>query len=108
MNTKKRRPTHPGAILKNLYILPLDLTITKLSEILGVSRKALSNIVNENKSITPLMALRLSKGFPNSTPDSWLNLQKNYDLWQAEKNTDVWRNVKPAASYISEDKNKYG
>ncbi len=95
MKEKNRCPSHPGQILKNLYLKPLLISNTQLSEILGVSRKAVSSIVNARKSITPDMALRLSKAFPNSTPESWLNLQKTYDLWQAANKSNLWRDVKP-------------
>lgn len=65
-----------------------------MAEILGVSRKTLSSIVNEHKSITPEMALRLSKAL-NTTPDLWLTLQKNYDLWRTAHTTKEWQKVKP-------------
>ncbi len=94
MKDKKRCPGHPGLILKNLYLEPLSISNAKLAEILGVSRKAISSIVNERKSITPDMALRLSQAFPNSTAESWLNLQKNYDLWQTAHNTNDWKSVR--------------
>ena len=100
MRKRKRCPVHPGRILKNLYLKPLGISNTKLSEILGVSRNAVSNIVNEHKSVTPEMALRLSKAFPNSTPESWLSLQKNYDLWQTAHNTNDWEKVKPATKML--------
>jgi antitoxin HigA-1 len=87
-----RKPAHPGRVLRNLYIKPLNLTITKVSAALGVSRKAVSAIVNEHKSVTPEMALRLSKAF-DTTPDLWLNLQKKHDLWFAATATDDWTNV---------------
>lgn len=74
---------------------PLGISNTRLAENLGVSRKAISAIVNERKSVTPEMALRLSRAFPNTTPEFWLNLQKNYDLWQAVHNSQGWRNVQP-------------
>ena len=81
---KKRQPTHPGGILKRHYIEPLSLTISEIAKDLGVSRKTVSKIVNEKGSITPDMALRLSKAF-NTTPELWLNLQTKYDLWAAEQ-----------------------
>ena len=95
MKNRNRCPSHPGQILKNLYLTPLSITITQLSQILGVSRKAISSIVNGRKSITPDMALRLSEAFPNSTAESWLNLQKSFDLWQAANKSDLWREIKP-------------
>jgi addiction module HigA family antidote len=89
-----RRPTHPGNIIKEDYLLPLSVTIKDMAETLGVSRKTLSKIINERGAITPDMALRLSRAF-DTTPGFWLNLQKNYDLWQAETASKEWRKVKP-------------
>ncbi len=99
MRTRKRPPTHPGAILKAHHMVPLSINITKLAEILGVSRKTVSKIVNENGSITPDMALRLSRAF-ETTPSLWLNLQKNYDLWHAANSSDEWRNVQSVSFAI--------
>lgn len=81
---KKRQPTHPGGVLKRHYIEPLSLTISEIAKDLGVSRKAVSKIVNEKSAITPDMALRLSKAF-DTTPELWLNLQAKYNLWMAEQ-----------------------
>lgn len=89
-----REPSHPGEILKHLYLEPLDLSITRLAEVLGVSRKAISAIVNERKSVTPEMALRLSRAF-NTTPGLWLNLQRNYDLWHAAQKSADWQKIEP-------------
>ena len=85
----KRKPTHPGNIIKEDYLKPLSLTITEMATTLGVSRKTLSKILNERGKVTPDMALRLSRAF-DTTPDLWLNLQKNYDLWQAEHSSKEW------------------
>ncbi len=89
----ERKPSHPGRVLKNLYMAPLSLTITETAKVLGVSRKALSAIVNERKAVTPEMALRLSRAF-GTTPDLWLNLQKKFDLWCAMTNSSEWKNVR--------------
>lgn len=94
MKKISRKPTHPGKIIKEDYLVPLSVTITELSSILGVSRKTLSKIINEHGSITPDMALRLSRAF-DTTPVFWLNLQKNYDLWHAEHKSKEWLQVKP-------------
>ena len=94
MRTMNRPPAHPGRILKNLYLSPLGVTNTQVAETLGVSRKAVSTIVNEHKSATPEMALRLSRAFPNTSPEFWLNLQRTYDLWQAANNSQDWLQVK--------------
>ena len=100
MRERKRSPRHPGYILKTLYIEPLALTITQLALVLGVSRKTVSAIVNERKSVTPEMALRLAQAFPNSTPESWINLQRNYDLWQVAHRTSEWRAIHPVVDVM--------
>ena len=73
----------------------MGITNTRLAETLGVSRKAISQIVNEHKSVTPEMALRLSRAFPNTSPEFWLNLQKNYDLWHAAHDSREWQDIRP-------------
>jgi len=78
-------PPHPGEVLKELCLEPLDLTVTDAAEALGVSRKTLSSILNGRAGISPEMAIRLGKAFDTS-PESWLNQQMQYDLWIAEKN----------------------
>ena len=94
MKRMNRKPTHPGVIIKEDYLKPLSLTITELAATLGVSRKTLSKIINEKGSVTPDMALRLSRAF-DTTPIFWLNLQKNYELWQAEQVSKDWKSIKP-------------
>jgi addiction module HigA family antidote len=79
--------------LKTLYLQPLSLTISQLAEALSVSRNTVSAIVNERRAITPEMALRLSQAFPNTTPESWLNLQRNYDVWQVTHTTSQWKTI---------------
>ena len=93
MPIRKRQPTHPGGILKRHYLQPLALTITEVADEMGVSRKILSKIINERGSITPEMALRLSKAF-NTSAELWLNLQTNYDLWMVSKRSENWQNIK--------------
>ncbi len=94
MQTISREPSHPGEILKHLYLDPLGLSVTRLAVVLGVSRKAVSAIVNERKSVTPEMALRLSQAF-STTPGLWLNLQRNYDLWHAAQKSAEWQKIEP-------------
>ena len=94
MRVIKRKPTHPGQILKEDYLEPLDLTITELSKVIGTSRKTLSKIVNGRGSVTPEMALKLSKAFDTS-PEFWLNLQRNYDLWEATQKSTDWQSINP-------------
>jgi len=77
-------PPHPGEVLRALCLEPLNLTVTDAARSLGVSRKALSTILNGRTSISPEMAVRLSIAF-NTSAESWLNQQLQYDLWRAEK-----------------------
>ena len=77
-------PPHPGEVLKKLCLEPLGLTVTEAAKALGVSRKTLSSILNGHAGVSPEMAIRLSIAF-DTTPESWLNQQVQYDLWQAEQ-----------------------
>jgi len=80
-------PPHPGEVIRELCIDPLNLSVTEAAKGLGVSRKALSELLNGKSGISPLMAIRLSKGFGGS-PESWLKQQVAYDLWKAQQNAD--------------------
>ena len=81
---KMHNPPHPGEVLRELCLEPLELSVTRAADALGVSRKTLSAILNGRAGISPEMALRLSKAF-GTTPESWLNQQMHYDLWATEK-----------------------
>jgi addiction module HigA family antidote len=84
VNMKMHNPPHPGEVLKALCLEPLNLTITEAARSLGISRKTLSSILNGRAGISPEMAVRLSIAF-NTSAESWLNQQLQYDLWQAER-----------------------
>src|SRR5664279_294534 len=84
VNMKMHNPPHPGEVLKTLCLEPLNLTITEAARSLGISRKTLSSILNGRAGISPEMAVRLSIAF-NTSAESWLNQQLQYDLWNAEK-----------------------
>lgn len=75
-------PPHPGEIVKYECIEPLGLSIEGAAKGLGVTRQALSDVINGEASISVEMAIRLSKAF-GSTPETWLGMQTAYDLWQA-------------------------
>ncbi len=81
-------PEHPGQVLKAFYLDALGLTVTEAAKGLGISRQALSNMINGHNGITPEMALRLEKAFGTSR-QAWLNMQQNYDLWHVEQNADL-------------------
>lgn len=80
-------PPHPGENVRINCLEPLDLTVTDGARALGVSRKALSEVVNGHAGISPEMAVRLSMVF-GSTARHWMQLQMNYDLWRAEQRAD--------------------
>ncbi len=77
-----KRPIHPGRIIKDDYLEPLELTTGALANALGVTRQTIAAIINERAGISPEMALRLSEAF-NTTPDLWIGMQRNYDLYKA-------------------------
>lgn len=93
---KMHNPPHPGEVLRELYLQPLDLTITAAAEGWGVTRKALSELVNGRTDISRDMAIRLAKAFPNTDIRLWLDLQLQYDAWQAEQRAGTIK-VKPLA-----------
>jgi addiction module HigA family antidote len=100
MRERKRPPVHPGRILKNHHLIPLSISITDLAKILGVSRKTASKVVNERGAITPDMALRLSRAF-KTTPNLWLGLQQEYDLWHATHESREWQRVKAVSDLVT-------
>ena len=81
-------PPHPGEIIRDLCIEALDLSVTDASKALGVTRKTLSALLNGRAGVSPEMALRLSKVF-GRTPEGWLQLQVQYDLWKAKQRVDI-------------------
>lgn len=81
---RMHNPPHPGEILKTLCLEPLGITVTDAAKALDVSRKTLSAILNGRAGISPEMAVRLSIAF-DTTAESWLNQQTQFDLWHAEQ-----------------------
>jgi antitoxin HigA-1 len=80
-------PPHPGEVIRELCLEPLRLSVTKAAQILGVSRKTLSILLNGHAGISPEMAVRLSKAFGGDA-ESWLTQQMQYDLAQANRKAD--------------------
>jgi len=76
----KRRPTHPGEMLREDFLPDYALTTSSLAEAIGVSRQSVNELLRERRGVSPAMALRLSKLFDN-TPEFWLNAQRAVDLW---------------------------
>jgi antitoxin HigA-1 len=83
----RKSRTHPGEIIKYDCLEPLGLSITDAATVLGVTRPTISKLVNGRASVSPEMAIRLSKAF-GSTPEFWLRLQLNYDLAQIQARAD--------------------
>lgn len=78
----ERRPIHPGEILREDFLPEYGLTVTALADAAGVSRQSVNELLRERRGLSAEMALRLGKLFGNS-PEFWLNLQRNVDLWDA-------------------------
>ncbi len=82
------KPPHPGESIKELCVEPLGLTVTEAAKALKVTRNTLSTLLNGRAGISPEMALRLYRVF-GRTPEGWMRLQLQFDLWKAEKSLDV-------------------
>jgi addiction module HigA family antidote len=92
---KKLAPTHPGELLRTEIMPAAKLTQEKLAALLGVSRRTVNEIVTEKRSLSADMAHRLSRLF-NMTPELWLGLQQDVDLWKAAKAGEAeYRKIKP-------------
>jgi addiction module HigA family antidote len=96
----KRRPTHPGEMLREDFIPDYGLTVARLAEAVGVSRQSINELLRGRRAISPEMALRLARLFGNS-PEFWLNAQRAVDLWDAAQaiKKDVAR-IKPLRSAL--------
>ena len=101
---KKRRPSHPGEILDELYIKPLNLNLQKLADRLRISRNTLFKIRSSKVSITPAIALVLSEAF-DTTPQLWTSLQTNYDLWVEEQNHEHIRPIVKNGELLPSERN---
>jgi antitoxin HigA-1 len=81
-------PLHPGEVLKELYLVPLQISAIALSARLGVPRTRIERLVKGTTSMTPDTALRLARVF-NTTASYWMNMQVNYDMVEVSKQIDV-------------------
>jgi len=90
-------PPHPGLSIRHDCLEAAGLSVTETAEILGVTRQALSNLINEKSGVSAEMAIRLSKAF-GSTPEAWLRMQMAYDLWQAKQRIGKIKIKKVAAA----------
>lgn len=90
----KRRPTHPGAILRDDVLPALEMTQTEFAQRLGISRLSVSDLLHEKRAMTPEMAARVGK-LLNTTPESWLRMQEAVDLWEVQQTPEKFASIKP-------------
>ncbi|MGH8680794.1 MAG: HigA family addiction module antitoxin [Burkholderiales bacterium] len=90
----KRRPTHPGEILREDVLPALEMSQTELADRLGVSRLTVSELLHGRRALSADMAVRLAR-LLGTTPESWLNMQQAVDLWELEQASDRYRRIKP-------------
>jgi len=95
-----RKPTHPGTVFLEDVMKPLNLSVTETARMLGVSRKTLSEFINEKSSLSPDMALRISKA-TNTSVESWMNMQQKLTLWTARKHET--NNVIPFPQSVAQE-----
>jgi len=81
-------PPHPGEFIREVYIAPFDISVRKVAASLRVSASTLNRLLNGESNVSPEMALRLSKALGRS-PESWLAMQDQYDLWHARKRVNL-------------------
>ncbi len=95
LNKRKRRPTHPGELLREETLPATGLTQTELAARLGISRRALSELLHERRGVTPDLAHRLARVFA-TTPEFWLRLQQAVDIWDTlERHRHEYERLKP-------------
>ena len=92
----KRKPTHPGAVLREDVLPALRITQTELARRLRVSRPRITGLLRERQALTADMAVRLAI-FTSTTPETWLRMQEALDLWKLERNTARYSRIRPAA-----------
>ncbi len=98
LNNRKRRPTHPGALLREDVLPAAAITQTQLARLLGVSRRTVSQLIHEQRPVTTDMAHRLARVF-RTTPESWLRMQEAVDLWEAFRaNKAAYMRIRPIQS----------
>ena len=91
----RRRPTHPGEMLREDFLPDYELSVSALAKAIGVSRQSVNELLRERRAVSPEMALRLARLFGNS-PEFWLNAQRAVDLWDAAQSIrDDIRRIKP-------------
>lgn len=93
----KRKPTHPGEMLREDVLPALSMTQTEFAKRLGVSRLSVSELLLEKRALSADMAVRIGK-LTNTTPESWLRMQQAVDLWELEQDPKRYRHIEPVAA----------
>jgi addiction module HigA family antidote len=94
LRNPNRRPTHPGAILRDDVLPALKMTQTELAELLDVSRLSVSELLHEKRALSPEMAVRIGT-LLNTSPESWLRMQEAVDIWTVQQASSKLSSVKP-------------
>ena len=93
----KRKPTHPGELLREDVLPAIKMTQTELAKRLGVSRLSVSELLLEKRALSADMAVRVGR-LTNTTPESWLRMQQAVDLWELEQDPKRYRHIEPVAA----------
>ena len=93
----KRKPTHPGELLREDVLPALKMSQSELARRLGVSRLSVSELLLEKRAMSPDMAVRIAR-FTKTAPDSWLRMQAAVDLWELERDPTRYRHIEPVAA----------
>jgi len=93
----RRKPTHPGEVLREDVLLALEMTQAEFAKRLGVSRLSVSELLLEKRALTADMAIRIAR-LTKTTPESWLRMQEALGLWELERDSKRYRHIEPVAA----------
>jgi addiction module HigA family antidote len=97
MIRRTRRPTHPGELLREEFLPNTGMTRAELARLMSISRQTVGDLLLERRSVTPDIAIRLSRVFPMQPPTFWLRLQAEVDVWDAQRaKASEYERIKPA------------
>jgi len=97
MRDSRRKPTHPGEVLREDVLPELGMSQTEFAKRIGVSRLSVSELLLEKRGLSADMAIRIGK-LTNTTPESWLRMQEALDLWELERDSTRYRHIEPVAA----------
>jgi addiction module HigA family antidote len=97
MRDPRRKPAHPGEVLREDVLPALGMTQTRFAERLGVSRLSVSELLHGKRALSADMAMRIAR-LTGTTPESWLRMQEALDLWRLEKDSKRYRHIEPVAT----------